>query len=303
MPAVHYRRQLPDPLSNIFGSASTTTTTTPTAAIPTTTAATTPAGIPSDPLGGLSSAIESIISQTSPITPSSVVPPTTPSTTSTIPTTTSFTPTSTIPPTTVSVDVPSTSAPQLDQASTTIPSPSASATDTPTNHSTIALATGGSLVGLFVLGLIVSFFLRRWNRNRSRVQSRESIDFNANFNANEFRRSAAPLQDDRSARFSARFPEQKRPESAFHVPVMSMAGAGGYTEAYTPEHSPYQQPQMYAVSARASLYQPQQQQIYSPHPHHGYPTSAQQVATAYRGEEHMPNPHPVTEDEEAYGAI
>ncbi|KAJ7356880.1 hypothetical protein DFH08DRAFT_850422 [Mycena albidolilacea] len=290
---IHYRRQLGN-LSNIFGTAAATTTT---PAGPATTA------ILSDPLGGLSSVIASIIATTSPTTSSvavdaSTTPATTPDTTSatptTIPTTTSTTPTSTLPPTTVEVDVTSTM--KASQASASV-SPSASATDTPTSHSAVAAAVIGSLVGAFALILLVAFFLRRWNRSRSRVRPRESI----NFDPNLFRRSAAALKDDESARFT----EQKG--------YLESAAGGAATRAFTPEprafspEYPFQEAQpMYAHGAYS------QQQIYSPQP---YPTATQQVASEYRGEplpndvaeqlHNMPNPHPVTHpgDEDAYGGI
>ncbi|KAF7367313.1 GYF domain-containing protein [Mycena sanguinolenta] len=321
LPVIHHRRQVDDPLTNIFGTTTAATETTPATTVPTTTAATTTADDPlSDPLGGLTSALGSILSPIIPTTTSSsVVPSTTPSTTSTTPTTTTPTttstpttpPVSTLPPTTVNVDVTSTTTPLGAQTSGTIPSSSSSASATPaaTNHSAIAIGIGCTLVGLFALGLLISFFLRRWNRNRSRMQSRESI----NFNPDEFRQSAAVLKDDHSARFT----EQKGyPESALRVPAMAPAGPGGYADArpYS-TYSAYQQPQqMYAAPAPTSMYVPQQQQpqIYSPNPHHAYPTAAptaaQQVAEAYRGGEdtdHMPNPHPVThpDGEDAYGGI
>jgi len=148
------------------------------------------------------------------------------------------------------------------------------------------------LVGLFALALVVSFFLRRWNRNRSAVNPRESI----NFSPEEFRRAGAGLGNEREQKYA----EQKvYNDSAYEVPVTPAPA-----EAY--QSSPRAYPSEY-------MYQQQPPpQVYSPHPHHAYPSAAQQVAFEYRGEpvaaqaaahmEAYPNPHPVT-DEDAYGGI
>jgi hypothetical protein len=138
------------------------------------------------------------------------------------------------------------------------------------------------LVGVFALALLISFFLRRWNRSRSRVRPRESI----NFNPDEFRRSAVALKDDHSARFT----EQKgypasayRPGSAYQAPAMAGPTQATQARPYTPEYS-YQQPQqMYAPAPYVQQQPAPQQQICSPNPHRAYPTAAQQVAFEYRG--------------------
>ncbi|KAJ6574667.1 hypothetical protein B0H19DRAFT_1125149 [Mycena capillaripes] len=285
MPVAHYPRQLGNPLTDIFGTGQATVTTPSAPGAVSSTAS--PTGLPTDPLGGITSVIASIFSPP----PSSVTSATTPSTTSiiSIPTTTSSTLTSADPTTTI--DVTATTTPSATQSSSTSssPSPSPSASATPTNH-TVAATVAGVLVAVFALVLIISFFLRRWNRSRSRVRPRESI----NFNPEEFRRAGTTLGDDRSEQ---KYMEQKvYAGSAYHAPSMGAHQPGPGT--YPPEYLHPQQPQ----------------QIYSPHPHHTYPTAAQQVAFEYRGEsaprtsmsynDNMPNPHPITHPaDEAYGGI
>ncbi|KAJ7480187.1 hypothetical protein B0H11DRAFT_1916306 [Mycena galericulata] len=264
MPAIHYRpRQLSgDPLSGIIPTGAVTTTAVATGSD---VVATTPATL-TDPLAGLSSVIASILPTTSSAevttythhdlfnlyynrkTPRMTMAPKL--TGGNFKTTT---PTTTLAPTTITNTL--TSTPTLASASA-----SASSSPTPTTSgSSIAAAIVGSLVGALSLCLIIAFFLRRWNRNRSRARARESI----NFAPDEFRSSAMPAEQ-------KQYGEQK---------VDNNATMGAYQQYPVAGYSP-------SVAYPPAEYSQQQQQpyIYSPHPQRlGYPSAAQQIAYEYQG--------------------
>ncbi|KAK7064622.1 hypothetical protein R3P38DRAFT_2825577 [Favolaschia claudopus] len=307
MPAVHYYpRAFDNPFSNIFGSKPATTTDAPETSVPDPESTTRP--LITDPLGGLTSALGSILSVPAPSSAESSVVASTPTTSEPPPTTTSPPPTPTTPAESETTLEITSTIPQVAQVSPSA-SPSTSSlpdADPPASFSVIAAAVVGTLVGIIALSMLVSFVLRRWNRSRTRkLRARESMDFNAN----DFRRSAAVLKDDLSAQFVEQKGYVDTPYRPSPTPTPSM---GAYAQEYS-----YNQPQhMYAPSPSPSPYPPQQRMsIYSPNPEHGYPTAAQQVAFEYRGTsdsesmvEHpdaIPNPHPVTRpaDENAYGGI
>ncbi|KAJ7785826.1 hypothetical protein B0H16DRAFT_1445793 [Mycena metata] len=278
VPVFHYRKQLLP--TGILGTGTDTTTataplTTSATATDVATTTTPTAPVATDPLSGLTSIIGSIFSTSSEITtyPHHFLYP------YHLATTVTATPTA-----------------SPASASSASASPSA----TSTTSSTVGIVAG-VLIGVLSLALIIGFFLRRWNRNRTRATARESI----NFGPEGFQKYA----------------EQKTP---------SYPEAGGYQTSPTPvSYPPEAYPATYTPepSAYAAEYNMQRQrtpasqiyspptavpQIYSPHPHHGYPTAVP-VAFEYQGsarpvsEQHrrgeLPNPHPEYNEEDAYGGI
>ncbi|KAF7320153.1 hypothetical protein MKEN_00799800 [Mycena kentingensis (nom. inval.)] len=191
------------------------------------------------------------------------------STTATTESTTSAPPTTTTAPQTVS-DITTTlfsTSTQQPSLSSSV-SPSASTTDSPTvgKPSIVAAGVVGALVGVLAICMFVAFVLRRWNRNKRRA-TRESV----NFNIDNFLAPRPPSKDELAPELKEPYGDAPNAAHQFPTnPAPVYPHDGGY------HHQP---------------------QVYSPRPHHGYASEAQQVMYDYRGQEAAvgaglyPNPH------------
>nr|GAT43633.1 predicted protein [Mycena chlorophos] len=263
----HRKRQIN--LSNLFG---TPTATGADASTSDTASATGTTSADGGLLGGLSSLLNP-----SPTSSSATTSSAPPSSSSTPPTSSSPPPTSPTDPDsagTTTVHVVSTSTAGLASASTS-PSPSTAADTGASTAQTSKVAAGvvGSLVGVIALGMVVAFFLRRWNRKKRRA-ARESMAY---------------------------FPDSYGQASDAAPPVPTKEAAEPKETYVDAVSMPYQFPGAPGYSENATLQRQEpayRSQMYSPRPADGYTSEAQKVMYEYEGQQgHNQYPHP----HEAYG--